>query len=253
VFFNHAAGYEMPHMILAAYMVTGFLVAGIYATGILRGRRDRYHYAGFSLGFVPAAVLTPVQLIVGDTAARSIAADQPVKFASMEYVATTSRQVPEWISGFYVNGNIYAGIKVPYLDSVLVGFGPGTQVKGWDTVPPAQRPPAPWLLHNAFDLMVGLGTLLLLLGLWALWTWWRRRLLPRPRLVTEVGRQPWVVYGLQTTAQAATTNGGVVATLTLVIIGYAVIGAATVAILLLLSRRWRRGDDVSVPYGPVDA
>jgi cytochrome d ubiquinol oxidase subunit I len=72
-------------------------------------------------------------------------------------------------------------------------------------------------------------------------------------VVTEVGRQPWVVYGLQTTAQAATTNGGVVATLTLVIIGYAVIGAATVAILLLLSRRWRRGDDVSVPYGPVDA
>src|SRR6202044_956347 len=97
VFFNHAASYEMPHMILAAYMVAGFTVAGIYATGILRGRRDRYHYAGFSLGFVPAAVLTPVQLIVGDTAARSIAADQPVKFASMEYVATTSRQVPEWI------------------------------------------------------------------------------------------------------------------------------------------------------------
>src|SRR5580698_1418011 len=55
VFFNHAAIYEMPHMILAAYMVSGFLLAGVYAAGILRGRRDRYHYTGFALGFVPAA------------------------------------------------------------------------------------------------------------------------------------------------------------------------------------------------------
>jgi cytochrome d ubiquinol oxidase subunit I len=58
VYFNRAAIYQMPHMILAAYMVTGFLVAGVYAAGILRGRRDRYHYTGFALGFVPAAALT---------------------------------------------------------------------------------------------------------------------------------------------------------------------------------------------------
>jgi cytochrome d ubiquinol oxidase subunit I len=273
VFFSRSAAYEMPHMILAAYMVTGFLVAGIYAADILRGRRDRYHYAGFALGFVPAAVLTPFQVFVGDTAARAIAADQPVKFAAMEYVPQTSRQVPEWLGGIYVNGHIYAGLKVPYLDSLLVGFGPGTQVKGWDTVPPADRPPAVWLIHLSFDLMVGLGTLLLLAGLWALYTWWRRRRLPSQRLfwwagaasglaavvameagwvVTEEGRQPWVVYGLQTTAQAATTNGGVLATLTTVVILYAVIGTATIAVLRLLSRRWRRGaaDETSVPYGP---
>jgi cytochrome d ubiquinol oxidase subunit I len=96
VYFNHAAIYEMPHMILAAYMVSGFTVAGVYAAGILGGRRDRYHYTGFALGFVPAAVLTPCQIFVGDTAARAIAPDQPVKFASMEYVARTSRSVPEW-------------------------------------------------------------------------------------------------------------------------------------------------------------
>ena len=94
VFFNHAAIYEMPHMILAAYMVAGFTVAGVYAAGILRGRRDRYHYTGFALGFVPAAVLTPFQIFVGDTAARAIAHDQPVKFASMEYVARTSQTCP---------------------------------------------------------------------------------------------------------------------------------------------------------------
>src|SRR6516164_4209827 len=89
VFFSRAAAYEMPHMILAAYMVTGFTVAGVYEAGILRGRRDRYHYTGFALGFVPAAVLSPFQIFVGDTAARAIAQDQPVKFASMEYVART--------------------------------------------------------------------------------------------------------------------------------------------------------------------
>src|ERR1700752_4142513 len=126
VFFSRSAIYEMPHMILAAYMVVGFGVASVYAVGILRGRRDRYHYTGFALGFVPAAVLTPFQIFVGDTAARAIAKDQPVKFAAMEDVATTSRQVPEWLGGVYVNGHIYAGIKIPDMDSLLVGVGPGT-------------------------------------------------------------------------------------------------------------------------------
>jgi cytochrome d ubiquinol oxidase subunit I len=273
VFFSRAAIYEMPHMILAAYMVAGFSVASVYAVGILRGRRDRYHYTGFALGFVPAAILTPFQMFVGDTAARAIAHDQPVKFAAMEYVAQTSRQVPEWLGGVYVNGHIYAGIKIPYMDSLLVGFSPGTQVTGWDSVPPAERPAAVWLIHLAFDVMVGLGSLLLLFGLWAAWTGWRRRRWPRPRLfwalgaisglaavvamecgwlVTEEGRQPWVVYGLQTTAQAATTNGGVLTSLSIVIVMYAVIGTATIAILRMLSRRWRRDDrdDASVPYGP---
>ncbi len=273
VFFNHAASYEMPHMILAAYMVAGFTVAGVYATGILRGRRDRYHYTGFAIGFVPAAILTPFQIFVGDTAARAIAHDQPVKFAAMEYVAQTSRQVPEWLAGVYVNGHIYAGIRIPDLDSLLVGFGPGTRVTGWDSVPPADRPPVVWLIHLCFDAMVGIGFLLLLGGLWAAWEWWRRRRLPPQRLfwlfgavsgvaaivamecgwvVTEVGRQPWVVYRLQTTAQAATTNGGVVTSLTLVVVLYAVLGAATIAVLRLLARRWRRGDaaETDVPYGP---
>jgi cytochrome d ubiquinol oxidase subunit I len=273
VYFNHAALYEMPHMILAAYMVSGFLVAGVYAAGILRGRHDRYHYTGFAIGFVPAAVLTPFQIFVGDTAARAIAHDQPVKFASMEYVADTSTRVPEWLGGVYVNGRIYGGIKIPDLDSLLVGFSPNTRVTGWNTVPASERPPAVSLIHLAFDVMVGLGFLLLLVGLWAAWTWWRARRLPRPRLfwalgavsgvaaivameagwvVTEVGRQPWIVYRLQTTAEAATTNSGVPVILTLIVILYAVLGAATILILRMLSRRWRRSDAVEapVPYGP---
>ena len=136
VYFNHAAIYEMPHMILAAYMVTGFTVAGVYAAGILRGRRDRYHHTGFALGFVPAAVLTPFQIFVGDTAARAIAHDQPVKFASMEYVARTSRNVPEWLGGVYANGHIYTGLKISYMNSLLAGPG---------RLPGAHRP----LVHQA--------------------------------------------------------------------------------------------------------
>jgi cytochrome d ubiquinol oxidase subunit I len=140
-------------------------------------------------------------------------------------------------------------------------------------VPAAYRPPVVWLIHLCFDVMVGLGFLLLLAGLWALYEWWRRRRLPPQRpfwwagavsgvaavvamecgwVVTEVGRQPWVVYRLQTTAAAATTNGGVITSLTIIIVGYAVLGTATFLILRMLSRRWRRGDleEAAVPYGP---
>jgi cytochrome d ubiquinol oxidase subunit I len=273
VFFNHAASYEMPHMVLAAYLVTGFLVAGVYAAGILRGRRDAYHRTGFAIAFVPAAVLTPVQIFVGDIAARAVAKDQPVKFAAMEYVPHTSRHVPEWVGGVYVDGHVYGGIKIPYLDSLLVGFKPSAQVTGWDTVPAAQRPPAVTLIHLCFDAMIGLGFLLLLAGLWAALAWWRARRLPEPRLfwvlaavsgvlailameagwvVTEVGRQPWVVYGLQTTDQAATANGSVLASLSVSIVVYAVLGVATIAILRQMSRRWRNdgGQEADVPYGP---
>ena len=273
VYFNHAAAYEMPHMILAAYMVAGFTVAGVYAAGILRGRRDRYHYTGFAIPFILAAVLTPVQIAVGDTAARAIAHDQPVKFASMEYVPHTSRDVPEYLGGVYAHGHVYGGLRIPDMDSLLVGFSIRTKVIGWDSVPAADRPPVVWLIHLCFDAMVGLGTLLLLLGLWALYVWWRSRRLPSRRLfwvagavsgaaaiaamecgwvVTEVGRQPWVVYRLQTTAAAATTNGGVIASLTIVIALYTVLGTATILILRLLARRWRRAGTgaAEVPYGP---
>jgi cytochrome bd-type quinol oxidase subunit 1 len=134
-----------------------------------------------------AAALTPVQIYTGDTAARSIAADQPVKFASMEYVPQPSRHVPEWLGGVYVNGHIYGGLRIPDFDSLLVGFGPGTRVTGWDSVPAAQRPPVVWLIHLCFDVMVGLGFLLLLAGLWAAWAYWRQRRLPGHRLFWLLG------------------------------------------------------------------
>src|SRR6201986_2356569 len=275
VFFNRASLYETPHMILASYMVVGFMVASVYAAGLLRGNRDRYHRLGFGTPFTIGAILTPVQIFVGDTAARAIASQQPVKFAAIEYVTRTGRGVPEYLGGFYVNGHVYFGLPIPDADSLLVGFSPHTRVIGLASVSPASRPPALTLIHLCFDAMVGLAFLLLLAGLWALWVRRRRHGLPTQSwfwwlavlcgpaalvamecgwIVTEVGRQPWVVYQLMTTSQAATTNGGVIDTLTAVIVVYAVLGVATVTILRMLARRWRQGSqtepEAGVPYGP---
>jgi cytochrome bd ubiquinol oxidase subunit I len=273
VIFNHASYYEMPHMILAAYLVAGFMAAAVYAVGILRGRRDRYHLTGFAIPFTMAAIATPLQIFVGDTAARAIAADQPIKFAAMEYVTKTARDVPEYLGGVLVNGHVDGGLRIPGFDSLLVGFSTRTPIIGLDSVPASERPPWPWLIHLCFDTMVGIGFLLLIAGLWALGGWRRRRALPTRRLfwtlavicgpaaivamecgwvVTEVGRQPWVVYKLLTTAQAATQNGGVVVTLAGIVVLYAVLGVATILILRSFARRWRGADssDVAVPYGP---
>ena len=90
VIFNPAVPYEVPHMILAAYLMTGFLVASVYAVGMLRGRRDRYHRLGLLIPLTVAAIVTPIQFAVGDTAARAIAKDQPIKFAGMECVQQTA-------------------------------------------------------------------------------------------------------------------------------------------------------------------
>ena len=99
VIFNDAVPYEVPHMILAAYLVTGFLVASVYAVGMLRGRRDRHHRLGLLIPLTVAAIATPIQFAVGDTAAREIAKDQPIKFAAMECVQETSTDVPEYLGG----------------------------------------------------------------------------------------------------------------------------------------------------------
>src|SRR5215472_13190285 len=215
VYFNASTPYETPHMVLSAYMVVGFLVAGVYAVGLLRGRRDRYHRLGLLIPFSLAAIATPLQIMMGDIIARFIAHNQPVKFAAMEFVARSTRYAPEYIGGILLNGRVYFGAAIPWLDSILVGFSPHTRVTGWDTVPPDRRPPVPTLIHLSFDLMVAIGFLLLALAAWLGWWWWfhRRLLLTAWFLVpaacagvaavvameagwavTEVGRQPWIVY-----------------------------------------------------------
>ena len=263
VIFNRATPYEVPHMILAAYMVAGFMIAGVYAVGLLRGRRDRYHRLGFIYSFATAAVCAPIQVGFGDFVARAIEAQQPLKFAAMELVSRTHAGVTEWIGGIYWNGKVYFGVGIPDFDSLLVGYSPHKTIIGWDAVPPSLRAPLPDLIHLSFDLMVGLGMLLLLLAVWQGWfALFRRRLLmtrwflipaalaglaaitamEAGWIVTEVGRQPWVVYGYLLTKDAVTPSAGVPVTLAVVLVLYAVLTAVVIGVPWLMGRRWRRED-----------
>ena len=274
VLFNKATPYEVPHMLLAAYMVAGFVASSVYAVGWLRGRRDRLHRLGFAIPFTIAAIATPVQLFVGDTAARAIAKDQPVKFAAMEYVQQTASHVPEWIYGVYEDGGkVKYGISIPGLDSFLVGWSTDTQVTGLDTVPVSDQPKNKTLIHWSFDTMVGIGTALLLLGLWFAFLVWRRRALPKTPwfwraaslsgvgavialwcgwIVTEVGRQPWIVYNKLRVEDAVTSAGGIWISFAVIVVLYIALFLGTVLLLRAMARRWREGeeDEDDVPYGP---
>jgi cytochrome bd ubiquinol oxidase subunit I len=271
VLFNPAAGYEFFHMLLAAYMVTGFILASIYAVGMLRGRRDRYHRLGLIIPLTVAAIATPIQLFVGDTAARSIADDQPAKFAAMECIYKGGPDQTEYLGGICTDGQVKGGIGIPGLDSFLVGFNTDTNVTGLNQIPANNQPPANTMLHLSFDTMVGVGSGLFLLAVWFAIVWWRKRDLPGTLwflravaisgvaavvalesgwIVTEVGRQPWIVNGFMRTSEAVTPAQGIWWVFGFTMVLY--IGLFTTAVLILrtLSRRWREGTDGEVPYGP---
>ncbi|HEY2436700.1 MAG TPA: cytochrome ubiquinol oxidase subunit I [Solirubrobacteraceae bacterium] len=275
VIFNRAVPYEVPHMILAAYLVTGFIVASIYAVGMLRGRRDHYNRLGLLIPLTVACIATPIQFVVGDTAARAIASDQAVKFAAIECVQRTSTDVTEYIYGRCTSSGIKGGIGIPGLDSILVGGSTGTRVTGLDTVPSEDRPPLNTMLHWAFDTMVGICTLLIALGVWFGFVWWRKRDIPKTPwflravavsgisavlalesgwIVTEVGRQPWVVYNVMRTKEAVTHASGIWVTFILVLLLYSVLGTSLVLTLRAMSRRWQAAgageEDDDAPYGP---
>jgi len=276
VYFNASTPYETAHMLLAAYMVTGFVIAGVYAVGLLRGRRDRYHRLGFAIPFTVAGILAPLQVMMGDIIARFIAHNQPVKFAAMEYVLSTQRDAPEWLGGILINGKVYFGAAIPAFDSILVGFNPHTVVIGLNSVPPSQQPPLVTLIHLSFDLMVGLGMFLFALAAWQGWWWWfHRRLLltawflvpsalsgvaavaamEAGWVVTEVGRQPWIVYRLLLVSDAVTPSSGVTVTLGVILALYAILTVVSIGVPMIMSRRWRRETPAEeeaeqVPYGP---
>jgi cytochrome bd ubiquinol oxidase subunit I len=273
VLLNPAFGHEFPHMWLAAYMVTGFTVASVYAVGMLRGRRDRYHRLGFLIPFTVAAILTPVQLFVGDIAAREVYDDQPVKFAAFECVYQSGDNQAEEIGGICTDDEVKAAISIPGLNSLLAGFSTSTEVQGLDQFPDDEEPPALTLLHLSFDTMVGIGSALLLLGLWFGIVYWRRRDIPATPwflraaavagaaavvamwcgwIVTEVGRQPWIVHGYMRTEDAVTPAQGLWWVFGLTMTLYAALAVVAVAVLRGMSRRWREepAKDVDAPYSP---
>ena len=263
-------------MILAAYMVAGFLVASVYAVGMLRGRRDRHHRLGLLIPLTLAAIVTPIQLGVGDTAARAIAEDQPVKFAG-DGVRPEDRDARDRVHRRPLHHGRGQGRHRHSRAWTRGWWASAPTRRSSDSTPshPTSGPPANTMLHWAFDIMVGIGTALLGLGLWLGVAWLRKRDMPKSRwflratavsgvaaivalecgwIVTEVGRQPWIVYGVMRTEDAVTDASGVWISLTVVFVLYAALGTATVLVLRAMARRWRTAElelsDGDTPYGP---
>ncbi|MCQ4084072.1 cytochrome ubiquinol oxidase subunit I [Streptomyces sp. RB6PN25] len=275
VFFNGAFWWEMVHMLLAAYIVAGFMVAGVYAWGLFKGRRDPYHRLGFLVPFTVAAIAMPLQFLVGDTIARQVYDREPSKFSAIELVPTTSNHVPETLGGIFVDAKVRYGIRLPDVASILAGFTPSTTIKGFDAIPVAVRPAdaVVSIVHLSFDVMVATASLLLLLSLWFGWLWWRRREVPTNRwflcssavaglvalvslesgwVVTEVGRQPWTVVGLLQTKDAVATQGNLWPLFATVLAIYLCVAVGALFVLRTMRRRWSEEgtDAVAVPYGP---
>ncbi|WP_113700049.1 cytochrome ubiquinol oxidase subunit I [Nonomuraea lactucae] len=262
--FNPATPPQTVHMILAAFMVAGFGMASVYAVAMLRGRRDRYHRLGLLLPLTVAAIVTPAQIGVGDWAAHFVADFQPVKLAAMEGVFRTGRGVPLHLGGVVVDGEMRYAVEIPHGLSLLARWDPDAVVQGLDQVPPGDWPPVN-VVHWAFQVMVGVGFALLGLAAWLGVAWWRRREPPRSRwflraaalsgaaaalaleagwIVTEVGRQPWIVFGVMRTSDAVNPAPGLVYGFALVSAVYVVLTVATVHVLRRLAR------DLPVPVAP---
>jgi cytochrome d ubiquinol oxidase subunit I len=256
-FLAPTAGPQLAHMALAALMCTGFAVYAVYAAAMLRdpNKRDGYHRRGLAAGAVLGLATAPLQVLVGDWATRAVAEYQPAKFAAMEGIAQTVRGAPLTIGGVYRDGEMVGAIEVPRLLSLLLYNDPSARVVGLDAIPAADRPPVT-ITHLSFDLMVGIGTALLALGLWAAWlAWVQRRGGPRVAdrrwflramavagpapfvatiagwVVTEVGRQPWIVYQVMRVPEALTTQTGLEVYLYVTAVVYLVLSVALVAIL----------------------
>jgi cytochrome d ubiquinol oxidase subunit I len=256
LFGNWYLWHELVHMYVAGYLVTGFVVAAPYAFGFLKGRRGRYELTALAIPLTIAALAAPTQVLVGDWAARAVAQGQPTKLAAIEGLGRTERGAPEHILGWYENGRVKFGIGIPKLLSLLADHDPNGRVQGLDAVAPNDRPPVN-VVRFAFQTMVGIGTLMALLGIVFLIVRIRRRRLPQSPwfyravvlagpgsvvaliagwVTTEVGRQPWVVYRVMRTSQAVTGAGGIPVGYAVLALVYVAVAAAVVWILRRLAR-----------------
>jgi cytochrome d ubiquinol oxidase subunit I len=250
---NPAAFPQVLHMTLAAYASTGLVVAGIHAWPLLRQPRNAFHRRALAVALLigaPAAVLQPIS---GDLSARFVAHWQPAKLAAMEGQFKTERGAPLRIGGWpdEAAGETRYAIEIPYGLSLLAFKDPQAEVKGLEAFPREHWPPVA-IVHVAFQVMVALGSYLALVSAAALWLMWRRRDLTRHRwllralvlaapmgficteagwIVTEVGRQPWIIYGLMRTADAVTPMPGLVVPFLVFTALYCVLGVAVAWLL----------------------
>jgi cytochrome bd ubiquinol oxidase subunit I len=253
LFENTYLWHELIHMYVTGYVVTGFIMAAAYAVGRLRGQWGRYQRVALTIPLTIAALASIAEGPVGDWAARDVVKTQPVKLAAIEGLYKTTRGASEHILGVYTDGQVKYGIPIPHLLSLLATHSWNGKVTGLDSVPADQRPPVN-VVRFAFQTMVGIGTLLGLLALFFFAVWIRRRRLPQSAwfyravvlagplsvaallagwTVTEVGRQPWVVYKVMPTAAAVTGAHGIA-------VGYGALAASYVVVACGLAWVLRR-------------
>jgi len=257
--FNPSTPYETVHMILACYVATGFAVAAVYAWSMLRGKRDEYRRKGLQLAMAMALVATPLQIISGDFNARFLANYQPAKFAAMEGIFHTEQGAPISIGGLADpnTGKVYYALEIPKGLSILAYDNPNATIKGLDQFPRTDWPNVTFV-HSSFDGMVASGFFALLVAIvfWAYY-WLKQRSIPEGRvilagvllagplaflaielgwMVTELGRQPWTIYGYLRTKDAVTTAPLLNVSFLVFTLIYLLLSWALIALLLRVAR-----------------
>ncbi len=262
--FNPSMPYETIHMLLACFVVTSMVIAGIYAFAFLRGKREDYYKKGLLLALLIGLIATPLQIFVGDLSARALFEDQPVKFAAMEGDFHTENGPPLRIGGLAdpTTGKVYYAVEIPSGESLLVYFNLNGHIRGLDAFPRPDWPDTIGAVHLSFDVMVGCGffTLFIVLLFWLLF--WRQRqrlfekrwlpwllrgiILAGPLtivavicgwLVTELGRQPWVITHFLLTRNAVTPAPWVGVSFFSFVLVYLLLAAALIRLLVGLARQ----------------
>ena len=228
-FLNDAWFTQALHMTLAAFAATGFAVAGIHAFQILRNNKPELHKEAFKIAIFFGAVAALLQPLSGDLSAKDVAERQPVKLAAMEAHYETKKSAPLYIGGIVdeEKKEVKHKIEIPGALSFLAFGDFDAEVKGLNDFPEDVLPPVS-IVHYAFQTMVGIGTLMMIAGLIFFislkkksWLenrkyWWLFALLSplgfvaveAGWVVTEVGRQPWIVYNIMRTSEAVTPMPG---------------------------------------------
>jgi cytochrome d ubiquinol oxidase subunit I len=225
-----AAFPQSLHMLLAAYASTGLAVAGMHAWLLRRHPSSAFHRHALTIAFCVGAPAALIQPLSGDLSARLVARTQPVKLAAMEGQFGTERGAPLRLGGWpdEASRTTRGAIEIPRGLSLLAFHSADAEVKGLTDFPQDEWPPVR-VVHLAFQIMTALGSIMAVVSAWGAWTWWHTGTLARQRLlllalalvaplgfvateagwiVTEVGRQPWIVQGVLRTADAVTPMPG---------------------------------------------
>jgi cytochrome d ubiquinol oxidase subunit I len=247
------------HSSLSCYIATGFATAGVYALGLLRGRLDPYHRSGLRIALAVGGICALLQPLSGDISARAVARLQPAKLAAMEAIFETHSGAPLTIGGWpdLEAREIRYGLEIPKGLSLLAHHDPNAVVSGLDQVAVEDRPNV-IVTRTAFQIMVGIGFTLMAISLWY-WLADRRRgqlstlllrvlvvaaplgfvALEAGWVVTEVGRQPWVIYQVMRTRDAVTQVSGIAVTLAGFSVLYALLGVTLSMLLRRLAQNRR--------------